>query len=99
MDLNNYFENTKGRGILATADADGKVDAAVFARPHVAISFIKLYCSLSATGCLTPLQCCSWPLQRLQGWDEGALETQAEFRWSRTHLMVIMGSDPDGREQ
>jgi len=35
MDLNNYFENTKGRGILATADTDGKVDAAVFARPHV----------------------------------------------------------------
>jgi hypothetical protein len=35
MDLNNYFENTKGRGILATADADGKVDVAVFARPHV----------------------------------------------------------------
>ena len=35
MDLNNYFENTKGRGILATADGDGKVDAAVFARPHV----------------------------------------------------------------
>jgi hypothetical protein len=25
-----YFENVKGRGILATADADGRVDAAVF---------------------------------------------------------------------
>jgi hypothetical protein len=25
------FENTKGRGIMATADAAGKVDAAVFA--------------------------------------------------------------------
>jgi hypothetical protein len=35
MDLKNYFENIKGRGILATANADGKVDAAVFARPHV----------------------------------------------------------------
>ena len=30
-----YFENVKGRGILATADADGRVDAAVYARPHI----------------------------------------------------------------
>lgn len=29
-----YFENTKGTGILATADKDGKVDAAIYARPH-----------------------------------------------------------------
>lgn len=35
MDLAQYFENTKGTGILATADADGAVDAAVYARPHV----------------------------------------------------------------
>jgi hypothetical protein len=35
MDLKNYFENTKGRGVLATADSDGKVDAAVYSRPHV----------------------------------------------------------------
>ena len=34
MDLKEYFENTKGLGVLATADADGKVDAAVYARPH-----------------------------------------------------------------
>jgi len=34
MDLKEYFENTKGSGVLATADADGKVDAAVYARPH-----------------------------------------------------------------
>lgn len=34
MDLKEYFENTKGVGILATADGDGKVDAAVYARPH-----------------------------------------------------------------
>lgn len=33
-DLNRYFENNKGTGILATADGDGKVDAAVYARPH-----------------------------------------------------------------
>jgi hypothetical protein len=35
MDLKDYFENTKGRGVLATADSDGKVDAAVYSRPHV----------------------------------------------------------------
>ncbi len=34
MDLKEYFENTKGVGVLATADSDGKVDAAVYARPH-----------------------------------------------------------------
>ena len=34
MDLKEYFENTKGVGVLATADSDGKVDAAIYARPH-----------------------------------------------------------------
>ena len=34
MDLNEYFENTNGVGVLATADGEGKVDAAVYARPH-----------------------------------------------------------------
>jgi hypothetical protein len=34
MDLKQYFKNTKGVGVLATADVDGKVDAAVYARPH-----------------------------------------------------------------
>ena len=34
MNLKGYFENTKGGGVLATADSDGKVDAAVYARPH-----------------------------------------------------------------
>jgi hypothetical protein len=35
MNLYDYFENTEGRGILSTADGNGKVDAAVYARPHV----------------------------------------------------------------
>jgi len=35
MDLNEYFENKKGRGVLSTADADGRVDAAIFAQPHI----------------------------------------------------------------
>ncbi len=35
MDLKTYFEQTKGFGVLATADAEGRVDAAVYARPHV----------------------------------------------------------------
>ena len=34
MELKEYFENTKGYGILATADSEGKVDAAIYARPH-----------------------------------------------------------------
>ena len=35
MSLSDYFEHTKGLGVLATADADGRVDVAVYARPHV----------------------------------------------------------------
>jgi len=35
MNLNAYFEKAKGLGVLATADADGRVDVAVYARPHV----------------------------------------------------------------
>ena len=34
MELKDYFENTEGNGILATADGNGKVDAAIYARPH-----------------------------------------------------------------
>jgi len=34
MDLTKYFETTEGYGVLATADATGKVDAAMYARPH-----------------------------------------------------------------
>ena len=35
MSLKKYFEATKGFGVLATASADGSVDVAVYARPHV----------------------------------------------------------------
>ena len=34
MELKDYFENAKGVGVLATADNDGKVNVAVYARPH-----------------------------------------------------------------
>jgi len=34
MNLNEYFAKTKGTGVLATADASGAVDAAIYARPH-----------------------------------------------------------------
>ncbi len=34
MNLSDYFENVKGTGILATADGSGKVNAAIYARPH-----------------------------------------------------------------
>ena len=33
-DLKEYFEKTKGMGIMATADKEGKVNAAVYSRPH-----------------------------------------------------------------
>ncbi len=34
MELSKYFGEAKGSGILATADSEGKVDVAVYARPH-----------------------------------------------------------------
>ena len=34
MDLEKYFRDTKGVGILGTADDKGKVDMAVYAKPH-----------------------------------------------------------------
>jgi hypothetical protein len=42
--LQEYFESSKGFGVLATADSDGKVDAAIYSRPHFlekdAVTFI-----------------------------------------------------------
>lgn len=35
MSLHEYFENTEGIGVLATADAEGKVNLALYGRPHV----------------------------------------------------------------
>lgn len=35
MSLAEYFENTKGLGVLATSDADGNVNMALYGRPHV----------------------------------------------------------------
>ena len=34
MSLKEYFDTTKGVGVLSTADSDGQVDAAIYARPH-----------------------------------------------------------------
>jgi len=34
MELKKYFEDAKGTGVMATADGDGKVNAAVYAKPH-----------------------------------------------------------------
>ena len=46
MMLNEYFEKTQGRCVLATASATGAVDAAVYSRPHVideeTVAFIML---------------------------------------------------------
>ena len=35
MGLRESFEHSRGLGVLATADANGEVDVAVYARPHV----------------------------------------------------------------
>lgn len=44
MNLSDYFEKVKGLGILATADENGTVDLAIYAKPHVidekAVAFI-----------------------------------------------------------
>ena len=34
MKLSEYFEATKGRGIIATADSTGQLTAAIYGRPH-----------------------------------------------------------------
>ena len=34
MELREYFENAKGHGVLATADDNGNVDVAIYAKPH-----------------------------------------------------------------
>ncbi len=35
MSLKEYFDNTKGFGVMSTADKEGRVDAAIYSRPHV----------------------------------------------------------------
>lgn len=35
MELDEYFYQTKGLWVLSTADIEGKVDAAIYARPHL----------------------------------------------------------------
>jgi hypothetical protein len=46
MNMQEYFKNTKGIGILSTADGDGKVNTAIYGRPHSmadgTIAFIML---------------------------------------------------------
>jgi len=35
MQLKEYFENLSGIGVFSSADSQGKVNAAIYARPHV----------------------------------------------------------------
>lgn len=35
MTLKEYFDQKKGIGVLATADAEGRVDTAIYSTPHV----------------------------------------------------------------
>jgi Pyridoxamine 5'-phosphate oxidase len=34
MNLGKYFEGVRGRGVLATANSEGHVDVAIYAKPH-----------------------------------------------------------------
>jgi len=34
MKITEYFEKKRGRGVIATADSEGRVGVAVYARPH-----------------------------------------------------------------
>lgn len=34
MKLSEYLQGVSGKGVLATADAEGKVDAAIYSKPH-----------------------------------------------------------------
>ncbi len=34
MTLKDYFATTRGMGVLSTADAEGRVDAAIYSAPH-----------------------------------------------------------------
>jgi hypothetical protein len=44
MSLKDYFQEKKGIGVLSTASADGRVNSAIYSRPHVteddALAFI-----------------------------------------------------------
>jgi hypothetical protein len=35
MNLEEYFKDIKGLGVLATSDSEGKVDVAVYSRPYI----------------------------------------------------------------
>ena len=35
MKLDEYFNGVSGKGILSTADAEGKVDSAIYSKPHI----------------------------------------------------------------
>jgi hypothetical protein len=35
MNLKDFFETSQGTGVLATADSEGKVNIAIYSRPHV----------------------------------------------------------------
>jgi hypothetical protein len=34
VNISEYFQNATGRGVLSTADSEGRIDVAVFSRPH-----------------------------------------------------------------
>jgi hypothetical protein len=60
MKLSEYFETAEGVGVLATADAHGKVDAALYGRPHffddetlMQSIFSRKWTDMKAGGCIS----------------------------------------------
>jgi uncharacterized pyridoxamine 5'-phosphate oxidase family protein len=49
MNLDSYFENVKGVGILATSDKKGNADAAIYARPYVIDEKIIMFSMMERT--------------------------------------------------
>jgi hypothetical protein len=35
MTLKEYLQSVSGKGVLSTADEDGKIDAAIYSKPHI----------------------------------------------------------------
>jgi uncharacterized pyridoxamine 5'-phosphate oxidase family protein len=49
MNLDSYFENVKGVGVLATSDKKGNADAAIYARPYVIDEKIIMFSMMERT--------------------------------------------------
>ena len=82
MELKDYFENQQGVGVLSTADSDGNVNSAIYARPHV-----------MEDGTLAMIMRDRWSHHNLQSNPKAAYlfmeDTTAGFKGKRLYLQKI----------